>query len=99
MISKTIDEVIGNMSIETITKIKSEYYKNLSKNEKELLDIIVNNFYSDNYIVMEDMKEKTKKASSSIRNYFKKFTKQGILISEGENKGRKYKINKNIFEL
>ena len=98
MISKTIDDVIGNVSIESIIKIKSEYYRNLSKNEKELLDIIVNNFDSDDYIVMEDLKEKTEKASSSIRNYFKKFALQGIIISEGKNKGRKYKINKDILE-
>ena len=71
---------------------------NLSKNEKELLDIIVNNFDPDDYIVMEDLKEKTEKASSSIRNYFKKFVEQGIIISEGKNKGRKYKINKDILE-
>ena len=79
-----------------LQKIKDEYLKLLTKNEKEMLNIIIQTFNVDDYITMESLSEKIKKANSSIRNYFKKFTNKEILISIGENKGRKYKINKDI---
>ena len=77
-------------------EIKDEYLNFLTKNEKEILNIIIQNFDVDDYITMEKLSEKINKANSSIRNYFKKFTTKEILISTGENKGRKYKINKDI---
>ena len=96
MIAKTIDEVFTNINSDTAIRIKSELLLNLSKGEKELLDIIVNSYHQDEYIDMDDIKEKSQKASSTIRNYFKKYIEQDIIIAEGKNKGRKYKLNKGI---
>lgn len=79
-----------------LQEIKDEYLKLLTKNEKGILNIIVQNYNVDDYITMENLSEKIDKANSSIRNYLKKFTNKEILISTGENKGRKYKINKDI---
>ena len=77
-------------------EIKDEYLKLLTKNEKEVLNIIVQNFDVDAYITMEILSGKINKANSSIRNYFRKFTNAKILVSIGENKGRKYRINGDI---
>ncbi len=79
-----------------LQEIKDEYLKLLTKNEKGILNIIVQNYNVDDYITMENLSEKIDKANSSIRNYLKKFTNKEILISTGENKGRKYKINQDI---
>ena len=93
MISKTIDSFTGSSSTH---EIKNEYLKLLTRNEKEILNIIVQNFDASDDITMENLSDKINKTNSSIRNYFKKFTNKKILISIGENKGRKYKLNKDI---
>ncbi|MDR2823581.1 MAG: hypothetical protein LBB41_00105 [Prevotellaceae bacterium] len=40
----------------------------------------------------------TNKSDISVKKYFAKFVELGILKKEGQNKGRKYIINKNNYE-
>jgi len=77
--------------------IKKEYLLNLSKNEKEMLGIIVTNFDAGDAITTGRLFELTDKGNSLINNRLKKFTDEGILIASGENKGRRYIMNKDIF--
>jgi len=46
---------------------------------------------------MENLDGKINKAKSGIRNYLKKFSDEKILFATGENRGRKYRINQDIF--
>ena len=78
-------------------KVKPEYLELLTKREKEILNVIVQNFNKNDYITLENLRTKINKANSSIRNYLKSFTNKQILASTGENKGRKYQINDGIF--
>jgi Fic family protein len=94
MISKAIDSFNGDK--EELLGVGSEYMKLLTKNEKEILRIIIHDYNTDDFITMENLSEKISKANSSIRNYLKKFTDKKILIATGENRGRKYKINHGI---
>ncbi|MDR0978400.1 MAG: Fic family protein [Lachnospiraceae bacterium] len=94
MISKTIDTFESNSKT---YKIKQNCLQGLNKSEKEILNIILY-LDLDDYITVEAVNEKANKSISSIRNYFKKFTSKNIFIGIGENKGRKYKLNKDILE-
>ena len=95
MIAKTIDSINGNIS--TLNSIKNEYLKHLTKNEKAILQVILNNFNISDDITADKIMEKINKAGSSVRVYFKSFTDKGIFIAIGEKKGRRYKLNKDIF--
>ncbi len=94
MILKTID----SFNDKVFNKIREEYVRDLTTTEKRLLDIIISNFSLDEFITTEKLIDKIDKAPSSIRLYLKKFTDKGILIASGENKGRKYRINKKILK-
>jgi len=96
MISKTIDSFNGDLKL--LDKIKEEYIKDLTKKEKEVLKIILNNFNSDDAITMEKLSDKINKSTPAIRIYLKRFTDLSILIGTGENKGRKYNINEEIYK-
>jgi len=95
MISKTIDSLDtgGNR----LHMLKNEYLKNLTKNEKEVLRIIIGNFGRDEAITAGRLCEMTDKADPTVRNHLKKFTDEKILTASGNNKGRKYVLNKDIF--
>ena len=94
MILKTMD-AFG--SGDGLNAIKCEYIKNLTKNEKEMLMIIIRNFTADGTITAGSLREMTDKADPTIRNHMKKFTDEGILIASGSNKGRRYTLNRDIF--
>lgn len=94
MVSKAIDSFSHDKN--DLYKIKDEYLKRLTKNEKEVLNIIIHDFDAADFIALGDLSKKTDKAASSIRNYLKKFTDEKILTAAGKNRGRKYKINQNI---
>jgi Fic family protein len=77
--------------------IKNDRLRNLTKNEKEMLRIIISNFNADETITTGRLCEMTDKADPTVRIYMKKFTDEKILIASGTNKGRKYMLNKDIF--
>lgn len=95
MIAKAIDTIDSNTKLQGW--IKLEYTKDLTKKDQEILGIILSDFSPNETITMEKLAGKINKAAPSIRIYLKKFTQFNILISEGENKGRRYKINPDIF--
>ena len=95
MITKTIDSFIGEK--DELRAVKDDYLKLLTKSEKEVLRIIIRNFAADEFIAMENLDGKINKAKSGIRNYLKKFSDEKILFATGENRGRKYRINQDIF--
>ena len=78
-------------------RIKKEYLKNLTKNEKEVLTVIIDNFDTEEMITAGRLREITNRSDSAVRNYLKKFTDERILFASGNNKGRKYMLNKDIF--
>ena len=94
MILGTIDAFAGGGN--RLQKIKDEYLRNLMKNEKEVLAIVVSNFNADEYITAGRLSEMANKTPSAIRNHLKKLTDEGILIASGDNKGRKYMLNKDV---
>lgn len=79
-----------------LSSIKEEYTNNLSKAEKNVLRLMMDNFSVHEHITAEKLEEKAGKSSSGVRRYLKKFTDKGILVASGENKGRKYRINEKI---
>ncbi|MCL2051576.1 MAG: Fic family protein [Lachnospiraceae bacterium] len=96
MISKTIDSF--HVSIKAIIQIKDEYLKGLTKNDKEILQVIVHSYTIEDYITAENLSTKINKSLSSIRVYFRKLTENRLLIATGVNKGRKYRINEEILQ-
>ena len=96
MIIKTIDSFDGKLKL--LDKLKEQYIKDLTKKEKEMLKVFLNNFDSGDTITMEKLTEKINKSTPTIRIYLKRFTALGILIGTGENKGRKYNINTDIYK-
>lgn len=96
MILRAIDSINGDT--DELHRIKSTYLDSLTKNEKEMLRIIIRSFDQGDYFSMENLNGKTHMATSSIRNYLKKFTDAEILIATGKNRGRKYKINQNVIQ-
>ena len=96
MMIKTIDSFDGEL--ELIDKVKEQYIKDLTKKEQEVLKVILNNFDSNDSITMEKLIDKINKSSATIRIHLKRFTDLGIFIGVGENKGRKYSINVDIFK-
>jgi Fic family protein len=95
MIQKTIDEFNGGGN--RLHNVKNEYLQNLTKNEKEMLRLIVNNFDTEVNITAGRLSDLTNKSDSTVRNHLRKFTDEKILIASGDNKGRKYILNKDMF--
>ncbi|MCL2786259.1 MAG: Fic family protein [Methanomassiliicoccaceae archaeon] len=95
MILGTMDAFSGNEN--RLHELNNEYLKNLNKSEKEILGIIINNFNTDDVITAGRLSEITDRTDSTVRSHLKKLTDEKILIASGENKGRKYQLNKNIF--
>ena len=95
MILGTIDAFNGSVS--GLHRIKKEYVQELTKNEKEILGTIISNFDPDGIITAGRLCEMTNRTDSTVRNHLRKFTNENILIASGDNKGRKYVLNKDIF--
>ncbi|MCL1984492.1 MAG: Fic family protein [Methanomassiliicoccaceae archaeon] len=94
MILGTIDEFNGD--VHGPHGIKEEYLRDLNKNEKKMLGLIIKNYDADGGIAAGRLNEMTESADSTVRNHLKKFTEKGILIASGENKGRRYVLNKDV---
>ena len=95
MILRTMEAFTGDGN--RLLNVKSEYLQNLSKNEKEILRIIIGNFGTDSVITAGRLSEMTKKSDATVRNHLRKFTEEKILTASGDNKGRKYVLNKDVF--
>ena len=95
MILGTMDEFGGGTG--KLNEIKEEYLRGLNKNEKKTLGLMIKNFDGDGGIAAGSLSEMTDSADSTVRNHLKKFTEKGILIASGDNKGRRYMLNKDIF--
>jgi len=95
MISKTIDAF--GIDGDRLPGLNKEHLKKLNKGEKEMLRNIVSNFNEDEKITTGQLSETTYYSNSAIRNHLKKLTDEKILIASGENKGRKYVLNKKVF--
>ncbi|MDR0334924.1 MAG: Fic family protein [Methanomassiliicoccaceae archaeon] len=95
MILETMDEFSAGGN--RLQGIKNEYLLNLTKNEKEMLRIIIGSFDADAAFTAGRLSEMTDKAAPTVRNHLKKFTDERILTASGDNKGRKYVLNKDIF--
>jgi len=95
MILKTTDEFVTVRN--GPRRIKKEYLGNLTKKEMGVLTAIVENFDADGIITAGRLAELIGMSGSSVRNYLKKFTDTGVLIASGENKGRTYVLNVDIF--
>jgi len=94
MISGTID-TFG--SVNRLHTVKNTYLQNLTKREKDMLRIIVGNYGAGAVITAGSLCELTDKSHPTVRGYLKKFTDENILSAHGDNKGRKYVLNKDIF--
>jgi Fic family protein len=95
MILKTIDAF--GIDGDRLPGLNKEYLKKLNKGEKEMLRNIIGNFDTDDKITMGQLSETTYYSNSAIRNHLKKLTDEKILVASGENKGRKYVLNKKVF--
>lgn len=98
MINQTIDTFSKDNNIINLKEIRSEFLDKLSKRELEILNIIINNYSSNTYFISDNLNNKVDKGNSSIRLYLKRLVDAKVLIAIGNNKGRKYQINKNIFK-
>ncbi|MEG1597840.1 MAG: Fic family protein [Bacilli bacterium] len=94
MILKTIENYSTS---NLLNKIKKECLTPLSKTEKEILNNLINYFDKNELLDTDTAVTILNKSKVNIRKYFGKFMKLKILIPIGENKGRKYKINNDIF--
>lgn len=95
MILKTIEKF---ESSNNLNKVKEEYIGVLSKTEKEVLNKLITYFEKFEFIDNAKGIEVVEKNRENTRKYFGKFIKMGILIPIGEYKGRKYKINLEIYK-
>jgi Fic family protein len=90
VILKTVKELPVKKNTDIIADIITE---KLSKTELEFLENIVgyleNNGKIDNYRAQL----LTNKSADSVKKHFATLVKLGILIAEGANKGRKYRLN------
>jgi len=81
-----------------ISKVKDKYLTSLSKTEKEVLNQLVLYFEKHESIDTKTAAAILNKTTANVRKYFRKFADSDILIINGENKGRKYNLNKEIIE-
>ena len=95
MILGTIENFVKGTSF---NKIQDKYVDGLSRKEKEILMGLIVYFDKKELIDSESACGILNMTSVNIRKYFKKFTNLNILIPIGETKGRKYKINENIYK-
>ena len=87
------------LPIETlIYENQQQYYDALSKSEKEVLSTLVTYFSKNELVNTATAVTLLNKSKVNIRKYFGKFMKLNILIPIGENKGRKYKLNKDVLD-
>ena len=95
MILQTIEKFDTN---NLISRIKERYIKELSKTEQDILMNLIMYFEKEESINNEIAVSLLNKSKVNMRKYFSKFTKINILIPTGDNKGRKYSINKDIYK-
>jgi len=95
MVSQTLDVFSPNENL--LTKVKEEYLDLLTNNQQSFLNMLLNKYNVNSDITMENLARKYNKAKTTIRQQLQKLTDKNILIAEGENKGRKYKFNTDIF--
>lgn len=96
MILKTIDSFEFNIIKVSNNKIKDNYLNLLNKTEITIINQIINKFNSNEFFTLKEVKEIINKNEANLRKYFRNLEKHCIIITEGKNKGRKYKINKEI---
>jgi len=69
----------------------------LSKTELEVLNEWVGYLQNNEHLTSSKAQELTGKSPTSVKKYLAKFTSLEILIATGQNKGRKYSLNADIF--
>ena len=92
---KAISETLVSMEDIHLTDIVTE---KLSKIENEVLESIIKYLLKYETIDNSKAQEITGKGTESIKKYLSKFVKLNLLIPIGENKGRKYKLNKQVLK-
>ena len=97
MILQTLNAFALNKNL--LVKVKEEYLDVLTKVQQQFLNVLLNKYKMGQYITMENLTRKYNKPAATIRPNLRKLTDKKILIAEGENKARKYRINKDIFEI
>lgn len=95
MILQTIEKFESNSFL---TKVKDKYIFKLSPTEKEILNKLIPYFDKYEFINNEKASEVIEKKKGNTRKYFGRFVKLGLLIPIGNNKGRKYKINNEVYK-
>ena len=95
MILQTIEKFYTSNSL---VRINEEYLKDLTKTEKEVLSALVTYFSKNELVNTDTAVTLLNKSKVNTRKYFGKFMKLNILIPIGENKGRKYKLNKDVLD-
>ena len=93
MILRTMDEFGSN---DGLHQIKKEYIRDLTKGAKEMLAAILKDRGPDSIIAAGSLVETVNRSDSAIRNRLKELTDAGILTAYGNNKGRRYVLNKNV---
>lgn len=94
-INEVFDELDDIQITDIVTDIVTEKLSNMEIN---VLTPIVKYLLKYNEIDNSKVQELTNKGAESIKKYLNKFAKLNILISIGENKGRKYKLNKEVLK-
>jgi len=91
-ILQALEELPNRKIADIFTDINTD---KLSKTELEFLEQIAS--YLDKYGEITNYRAQllTNKSNVSVKKYLAKFAEMGLLQVEGENKGRKYKINNN----
>jgi Fic family protein len=90
IVLKTVKDLPVKKITDIITDIITE---KLSKTELEFLENIVG--YLRNNCIIDNYRAQllTNKSADSVKKHFATLVKLGILIAEGTNKGRKYRLN------
>lgn len=79
-------------------KITDKITDKLTPMEQKVLNPIIKYLLKHETIDNKNARALTDKSAESIKKYLNTFTKWGILIRIGENKGRKYKLNQETFK-
>ncbi len=94
---KAIIEALNSFDNMKITDMFTEIITDkLSNTEKEVLVTIFKYLKNTGSINNKKATELTGKSNESIKKYLNKFSQLNILIPQGENKGRKYILNKEM---